>query len=647
VKMPELHKKTKRPCRVLSEEKFYATEHEFSLPSRSSHNIYSRSHNARRVRREQDDRKTCTLYLQSDTMLWNRMTTAEIDELTGKKKGLGFFPDRAREEITSLFASHVNGIKKIYEDTIFKSADNSAAYSGISFVVRRVKINETERDCDQGTSNNLFCNPNVDVSNFLNINSLQKHDDFCLAYVFTYRDFIGGTLGLAWVGSPSRASGGICEKYKEYQEKNHRVWKSLNTGIVTLINYNSPVPPKVSTLTFAHEVGHNFGSPHDNGPQCTPFSATPSDPFGNFIMYASATSGDRPNNSKFSPCSQANISAVLDAVMGEKFGKNNCFVERESAFCGNNIVEEGEECDCGYKEDCKEDCCYGRGSSQQCKLKPNVQCSPSEGPCCNHNCTKVHAGAVECFSDSDCSEAVSCNGVNSGCPNPTPKSNMTTCNKDTQVCIKGDCQGSICQKIGWSQCFLIAPKEMKKVEVDKAKLCFVACQRDESADCISTGDAEALDEQQNIPLRNLLTEIGSTSIKLPPGAPCNEFRGYCDVFQKCRDVDADGPLARLKKLLFNQQTFNEIRDWIIRNWWAVLLMGVGLIVFMGIFIKLCAVHTPSSNPKKPPARKLTLRPQHHRQQGPPPPYSGPSRGGPPHGKGRGRAGTYEMQPQKV
>ena len=30
---------------------------------------------------------------------------------------------------------------------------------------------------------------------------------------------------------------------------------------MTLINYNSPVPPQVSTLTFAHEVGHNFGSP--------------------------------------------------------------------------------------------------------------------------------------------------------------------------------------------------------------------------------------------------------------------------------------------------------------------------------------------------------------------------------------------------
>ncbi len=45
-------------------------------------------------------------------------------------------------------------------------------------------------------------------------------------------------------------------------------------------------------------------------------------------------------------------------------------------------------------------------------------------------------------------------------------------------------------------------------------------------------------------------------------------------------------------------------------------MGIGLIVFMGIFIKVCAVHTPSSNPNKPAPRKLmTLRPsQRHRNQ---------------------------------
>ena len=38
-----------------------------------------------------------------------------------------------------------------------------------------------------------------------------------------------------------------------------------------------------------------------------------------------------------------------------------------------------------------------------------------------------------------------------------------------------DCQGSICMKIGWKQCFLTVPKDGSSKGVDKGKLCFVAC----------------------------------------------------------------------------------------------------------------------------------------------------------------------------
>lgn len=50
---------------------------------------------------------------------------------------------------------------------------------------------------------------------------------------------------------------------------------------------------------------------------------------------------------------------------------------------------------------------------------------------------------------------------------------------------------------------------------------------------------------------------------LQPGSPCNDFKGYCDVFNRCRLVDADGPLARLKKAIFNPELYENIADWIV------------------------------------------------------------------------------------
>ncbi len=72
-----------------------------------------------------------------------------------------------------------------------------------------------------------------------------------------HRDFADGVLGLAWVGQPpGGSSGGICE-----QRVNLPIGeRSLNTAIVTFLNYGQDQPRAVTTITIAHEFGHNFGS---------------------------------------------------------------------------------------------------------------------------------------------------------------------------------------------------------------------------------------------------------------------------------------------------------------------------------------------------------------------------------------------------
>lgn len=134
---------------------------------------------------------------------------------------------------------------------------------------------------------------------------------------------------------------------------------------------------KVTSLSkWIWECFSNFQ--HDYPPDCRPGGLN-----GNFIMFASATSGDRPNNSKFSSCSIGNISNVLDAIEDNK--KRNCFTKSEGAFCGNKIVEAGEECDCGYNEmECKDKCCYPRvvsdkdrqlnSSAKGCARRKGTEC---------------------------------------------------------------------------------------------------------------------------------------------------------------------------------------------------------------------------------------------------------------------------------
>lgn len=51
----------------------------------------------------------------------------------------------------------------------------------------------------------------IELNLFFSFCTEEDYDAFCLAYMFTYRDFEMGTLGLAWTGDLKNA-GGVCEK---------------------------------------------------------------------------------------------------------------------------------------------------------------------------------------------------------------------------------------------------------------------------------------------------------------------------------------------------------------------------------------------------------------------------------------------------
>ena len=58
---------------------------------------------------------------------------------------------------------------------------------------------------------------------------------------------------------------------------------------------------------------------HDTTSECSPGGSA-----GNYIMFARATSGDKPNNRRFSPCSRSKMNAVME-VKGRCQESKCCF----------------------------------------------------------------------------------------------------------------------------------------------------------------------------------------------------------------------------------------------------------------------------------------------------------------------------------
>uniref|UniRef100_A0A6Q2YM59 ADAM10 endopeptidase n=1 Tax=Esox lucius TaxID=8010 RepID=A0A6Q2YM59_ESOLU len=450
------------------------------------------------------------------------------------------------EAVVAQVSSYMKAINDIY---------NRVNFDGVKLINFKVKTLSIMKEKDM---TNPLHQPFIGPEKLLNLFSESNWERYCLSYLLTNRDY-SGLLGLAWEGKKGNW-GGICSRHSLMRDGSNA---SLNTGLITLQNYGQYLPPRHVQLTLAHELGHSLGAPHDEGSNCGDLGSSGGK--GRFLMFPQATNEVRENNDKFSPCSINQISQVL------KVKKDDCFVVSDQPICGNQIVEEGEECDVGHND--TDLCCHSANEDPgtQCRLKPGKQCSPSQGLCCGPACLFKPSGD-SCEEESDCQLESVCSGFSPVCPKPSAKANMTTCSLGTRVCLNGLCAKSLCVRYDLEQCDCLEDSRTEK--------CHMCCQQpDKPHTCASTTSSV------------LTSQFQGRHIALVPGEPCSAKQGYCDQFQVCRILDADGPIARLKNSFLHLVDLDEFED--LAEWMKVcLLLGALQLISNDIFR---VTHTPDSN----------------------------------------------------
>lgn len=501
------------------------------------HSDHSEQKRTKRATNSNKPYTYCTLYMGADNKFY-------------KQHSSGYTPS-----IVSKLGTYVEEVNKIFGSTDFPGYEYN-----IKFLIKRIHVYDT--------ADNEFDRKDYAVARFLDLfstsgNGLVPHD-YCIAYMFTHRDFEDGVLGLAWVASSGRDSGGLCTRCREYDTGKSRC---LNTGIVTTKNVNE-VPPMQSYLTFGHELGHNFGSPHDPA-SCSPGNLNG----GNYLMYPHANTGNDRNNKQLSSCSREIMGPII-SIRGSA-----CFVN-EPNVCGNMIKDGGEQCDCGDSTTCSmnttvqgvsvEECC-----DQKCSFKkPHYKCSKMDGLCCDlTKCepydTDSTASAITCSNATDCRQAATCTLGTTECAKGEDKPNGSTCSSGTKVCEGGECSRSLCYHASTVSCQCTAKEE------DKCQLC---CRS--GAMCYPAVNTTAF--PQLVPYHT------NKGMNLTAGTVCNNDIGYCDIFLKCRIVDEDGPIASLGNYIFNGVLYEAASNVAKDYWYYCIMLSIGIICFMVAFIAVCS-----------------------------------------------------------
>ncbi|XP_052018841.1 disintegrin and metalloproteinase domain-containing protein 24-like [Apodemus sylvaticus] len=201
-----------------------------------------------------------------------------------------------------------------------------------------------------------------------NLNSQIPYDIAHLFVNYTFSDY----FGIAYVGT-------VCNK-------------TFGCGVDRLVEENFLTIGHI----VAHEIGHNLGMPHDGIP-CS---------CGGGPCLMSAT---MEMSKKLSNCSYE--------ILWTNAAKIPCIHKEPNPsdllpmkVCGNGVVEEGEQCDCGSSENCRRNrCCM-----PSCTLKSGAKCD--SGLCCNRRCQIQPPGTLCRSQENECDLPEWCNGTSHECP---------------------------------------------------------------------------------------------------------------------------------------------------------------------------------------------------------------------------------------
>ena len=334
------------------------------------------------------------------------------------------------------YTATFNSTQSAHTNVIIQINSASSAYEkafNISLGLQNLTVSEKECPGTPPSAApwNIGCQANTTITDRLNIFSEwrgEKKDNNAYWTLLT-SCATGAEVGLAWLGQ-------VC--VNDVSKGNGETVSGANVVAKTPTEWQ----------VIAHEAGHTFGAVHDcdasqcantntvNAQQCCPLSTSSCDAGAKYIM--NPATGEAI--SEFSPCSIGNICSAI----GRSSVKTSCLSDNKGVTiispqqCGNGIVEETEDCDCGGAVGClNNQCC----DATTCKFKNNAVCDDSNEDCCK-SCRFASSGTVCRTSTGVCDPEETCSGVNATCPPDQTAPDGQSCSSSSSAhtqCASGQC----------------------------------------------------------------------------------------------------------------------------------------------------------------------------------------------------------------